>query len=163
METKQKRSPRGPYSFREKSQTYTTWADMHSRVISNSSTHRPIYKDKGIGVSEEWRSYEKFYKDMGDQPEGLILGRIDKNKSYSKENCKWMTFSESGKCTTASQRLVAAKAVEQALLPFPTTPKDEMACYTDRFRTALKKEEAEALKKLESARKKLQLIDALNG
>ena len=31
---------------------------------------------------------------MGDRPEGLTLDRIDNNKGYYKENCRWATLAE---------------------------------------------------------------------
>lgn len=31
---------------------------------------------------------------MGEKPEGLSLDRINNDKGYSKENCKWSTITE---------------------------------------------------------------------
>lgn len=38
-----------------------------------------------------WLDFENFLKDMGERPGGMILGRINTEKRYEKENCKWMT------------------------------------------------------------------------
>ena len=42
-------------------------------------------------ICSTWLNFEGFFKDMGKRPEGMILGRINVNKKYEKNNCKWMT------------------------------------------------------------------------
>ena len=43
-------------------------------------------------------SFEGFLEDMGDSfVDGMSLERIDNNKGYFKENCKWIPLAEQGK------------------------------------------------------------------
>ncbi len=58
----------------------------------------PAYKNyggRGITVSDRWlESFENFYADMGDKPKDKNLDRVDNNKGYSFDNCKWSSWNQ---------------------------------------------------------------------
>lgn len=78
---------------------YYCWRNMHSRCYYNHPKHT-LYKQKGITMCDRWRYGENgvngflcFLEDMGHRPpEAQSLDRIDNDKGYYKENCRWTTF-----------------------------------------------------------------------
>jgi hypothetical protein len=38
--------------------------------------------------------FESFFEDMGEKPKGLQIDRINNNRGYSPDNCRWVTRSE---------------------------------------------------------------------
>jgi transposase-like protein len=73
---------------------YTAWRHMLARCSNPRDPSWKNYGGRGIKVCKQWDSFEVFYTNMGDCPTGKSLDRINNNKSYSKENCRWATASE---------------------------------------------------------------------
>lgn len=77
---------------------YRIWKSMKSRCYSPSQT-KGYYKKDNIQVCERWKnSFENFIEDMGMMPsEEYSIERIDYNKDYCPENCKWILQKEQSK------------------------------------------------------------------
>lgn len=77
------------------SSIYGTWDAMIQRCTNPKTVKFKNYGGRGITVCKEWRnSFKQFYKDMGDRPKGKSLDRIDNDKGYYPDNCRWATGTE---------------------------------------------------------------------
>jgi hypothetical protein len=67
------------------------------RLRCTSETHPSYhhYGGRGISVCPQWLDdYDQFVADMGECPPNLSLDRIDTDKDYSPNNCRWATMTE---------------------------------------------------------------------
>mgnify|MGYP003609392655 CR=1 FL=1 len=73
---------------RKPSPTYNSWRSMVQRCTNPNHTHYERYKDL---LCEDWLDFNNFLQDMGERLEGTSLDRINNDKGYYKENCRWAT------------------------------------------------------------------------
>jgi len=73
---------------------YSSWAAMWRRCTNPKDPSYKNYGGRGISVSEKWRDFDVFLKDMGERPEGLSIDRIDNDGNYEPGNCRWATKSQ---------------------------------------------------------------------
>ena len=69
---------------------YNIWRGMLYRCNNKKSANFKYYGGRGIKVCKRWLKIENFIEDMYPSfKEGLSLDRIDNDKGYSPDNCRW--------------------------------------------------------------------------
>lgn len=76
------------------------WCGMKSRCYYIKNIAYKNYGGRDIKVCEEWLDKEKGFKNFYDwamangYKENLTIDRIDSNKNYAPNNCRWITMKE---------------------------------------------------------------------
>lgn len=97
-ENKMKKSNLGLTRYTD-SPLYKTYHSMHSRCERKNHKYYKIYGGRGVTVCDEWSGKEGFYnfhkwaQSSGWRP-GLTLDRIDNDRGYGPDNCRWATRTE---------------------------------------------------------------------
>ena len=90
---------------KQRTRAYKAWLYMRDRCKNTKSPKYKYYGGKGVKISNEWQSFENFFRDMGHPKEGMTLDRIDVNGNYEVSNCRWATMMEQGKNKTNNMHL----------------------------------------------------------
>lgn len=81
----------GSASRKNRTPEYVAWKAMRQRCKADHKD-REYYFDRGIGICADWDSFQQFLSDMGARPSSKhSIDRIDVNKGYVADNCRWAT------------------------------------------------------------------------
>lgn len=96
---------------------YGIWQDMKRRCSSKSRADSKNYHQKGIRVCESWADDFPSFEDSAIKNgynDHLTIERIDNNKGYNPENCKWIPKEEQSK-NRASNHFITYEKRTQTL------------------------------------------------
>ena len=74
---------------------YKLWVAIKQRCYNPNCVAYHRYGGRGITMCDRWcNSYADFAADVGEQPKGMTLDRIDNDGHYEPNNVRWVTRKE---------------------------------------------------------------------
>jgi hypothetical protein len=84
------------------SHEYKCWLNMKSRILyKKGESYEHYVVKRGLDMDPNWRTFENFYRDMGDSPSlKHSIERVDNLRGYWPDNCVWATSREQSRNTS---------------------------------------------------------------
>lgn len=91
------------HGLSEKVPEYFVWEAMRQRCMNPNHPKYWRYGGRGISIDARWDDFVLFFADVGSKPTPAHqLERIDNDKGYGPDNCKWATRTEQQRNTRRS-------------------------------------------------------------
>ena len=100
---KQKATAKSVTHGKSDTRFYRIWKQLKSRCNNPSQQQYETYSK--IGYDPRWKTFDNFYDDMYETyQDGLTIDRIDNDKPYGPNNCRWATRSQQQRNRRATVR-----------------------------------------------------------
>ena len=125
-QNKNSHSSCGQFEKTKDKKFYNLWQGMRTRTTNPNASNAKWYYDKNI-KSDDFKNFIDFYDDMYDSylealktiPKNKIsIDRIDYNKDYSKENCRWINIDNQQKNTSKNIRCIVSYDEISMFVPY---------------------------------------------
>lgn len=87
---------------------YGIWCSMKARCYNKNTKYYDRYGGRGIDICDQWKNDYESFKDWSVKngySDGLSIDRINNDRGYSPDNCRWISMKEQAN-NRSSNRLI---------------------------------------------------------
>ena len=98
-----------------KTRPYDIWQNMKGRCYNPHNPRYDRYGGRGITVCDEWKEdFNAFYEwsVQNGYSDDLTIDRIDNDKGYSPDNCRWATQEEQARNRESNIKITIGNATK---------------------------------------------------
>ena len=102
------------YDMTCRGRLHNIWKLMKSRCYNPKASGFKYYGGKGIDVCDEWQSFITFaiWAIMNGYADNLTIDRVDNNKGYCPQNCRWVDLKTQAN-NTSRNHIIDGKTIAQ--------------------------------------------------
>lgn len=141
-----------------KTRLHRIWHSMYCRCYYPTTNQYKNYGGKGVKVCDEWKhNFVNFYNwaMSNGYNDSLTLDRIDNNKNYCPENCKWSTLEQQNNNRTTS-KFITYNGKTQTQIQWCREYNINVVTFSDRIKRGWSIEEALTLPSNSKCKKELK-------
>lgn len=141
-----------------KTRLHRIWHSMYCRCYYPTTNQYNNYGGKGVKVCDEWKhNFVNFYNwaMSNGYNDSLTLDRIDNNKNYCPENCKWSTLEQQNNNRTTS-KFITYNGKTQTQIQWCREYNINVVTFSDRIKRGWSIEEALTLPSNSKCKKELK-------
>lgn len=97
------------YKNKKANRIYRIWLSMRQRCNNSSHKYYRLYGGRGIKVCDEWQNdYDAFaeWAIQNGYSDTMSIDRIDNDKGYCPDNCRWIYYKDQPKNRRTNHRVV---------------------------------------------------------
>ncbi len=112
---------------------YIAWLSMRGRCFNPNNNWYAAYGGRGITISPEFESFERFLACVGPKPKGYSLERINNDGNYEPGNIKWASASDQAN-NRRTNHLITFNEKTQTLMQWSRETGIDNTCIRKRLR-----------------------------
>ncbi len=87
---------------------YNIWVNMRQRCKNDGKPEHDNWGNRGISICDEWNDFLKFqsWALANGYQDTLTIDRVNNNKGYSPDNCRWASYKDQALNTRANRYIV---------------------------------------------------------
>ena len=103
------------FNYKKDWRIYSIWNDIKRRCFNPKNKRYKQYGGRGITICKEWLNFQNFYdwSMKNGYNKKLIIDRINNDKNYTPNNCRWVSWKEQANNRSNNHKLTLTLSMSE--------------------------------------------------